>query len=106
MLVNKYDIAHGIRTIALGLLVIGLLPTPLFFSGPVHSDSVNGYGAGLLSLLGIALVSQVFVARYRVERNTTDTRKKAEKIYSVIGLSIIGLFFIAIVVMWLLGNQG
>lgn len=102
---NKYDIAHGLRTLTVGLLTLGLIPLPFIFMGPINADTATQYIFGLLLLLIVAVVSQVFVMRYKSLRNTSDARKSAERVYSVIGLSVIGLFFAAILVLWWLGQN-
>jgi hypothetical protein len=100
---NKHTFWHNIRTISTGLFVIGLIPSPFLFMGSVNLSSVSAYGLYmLLSLVGIILGS-ILTAQYRHLADTEDTKKKREKIYGIIGLSLILIpLLVFLVISWLI----
>lgn len=98
MRMNKHTLWHSIRTVSTGLFVIGLIPLAFLFTGPVVPSAVVSYFVYLLvTFLGI-VIGQIMTVKYRHYADTADSKRKRERIYGIIGISLIVLFFLPFIV--------
>ncbi len=95
MKLNPYIIARTIRAILLVVFVVLLFPLPFVFFSPDASKAFT-YVA-ILALVFIAIcVASVFCTKYIAFKPTPN--KKAERIYGIIGITLIILAFSIVVV--------
>lgn len=98
MSINKHTLWHSIRTVSTGLFIIGLLPFPLPFMGPVNPYAVSIYFLYLVVTFVGIIIGQNMTMRYKQYADNSNTKKKREKIYGIIGISVILLLFLPFIV--------
>lgn len=97
---NKYTLWRNIRSIAVTLFILALLPASLIaYSAATQPIFATTYFLITAALLGAAIVAQQRAQKYREFRDTSPTKASRERVYK--GIAIALVVAVIAVVTWL-----
>jgi L-asparagine transporter-like permease len=97
MNINRHTAGINIRSIGTGVLAVILL---LAFLNPFGAIGMLIQSSVILLISFIMIiVGQIMVIKFKQEADSSSSKKKREKVYSIIGISLILLVIFAILLM-------